>query len=351
VEDDVSFLKELSDARGVSGHEDEVRTFIYGKIRDLADECSVDALGSLIAVRKARATSAQPVPMKVMAAAHMDEVGLMITEIGKNGMLKFLPIGGIDPRLLLAKKVLVGDKQVPGVIGVKPIHKLEPDEMEQVVKYEQMAIDIGATSESEAGRLTHVGDYATFDTAYEELGEIAKGKAFDDRAGCAVLMELLKEDYPFDLYAVFTVQEEVGLRGARVAAYAVDPDCAIALEGTIADDLPKKKDVSPTSQLGAGPVISLMDHSFIAHPGMLRHMLAVAEEKGIPHQFKQPGIGGTDAGAIHLTKEGVPSLAVAVPCRYIHAPVALLNLKDLDNTVALVRETLRTLTMEMIRPE
>ena len=345
------FLKELSEARGVSGHEDEVRSFIYGKIRALADECRVDALGNLIALRKARATSAQPAPKKVMLAAHMDEIGLMITDIAKNGTLKFLPIGGIDPRLLLAKKVLVGGKKVPGVIGVTPIHKLEQKEMDQVLKHEQMAIDIGAASESEAGKLTHVGDYATFDTAYEELGDIAKGKAFDDRAGCAVLMELLKEDFPFDLYAVFTVQEEVGLRGARVAAYAVEPDCAIALEGTIADDLPKKKDVSPTSQLGKGPVVSVMDHSFIAHPGMLRHLVAVAESKSIPYQFKQPGIGGTDAGAIHLTKEGVPSLAVAVPCRYIHSPVALLNLKDFDHTVALVRETLRALTLDTIRPE
>jgi endoglucanase len=286
-----------------------------------------------------------------MLAAHMDEVGLMITNIEKNGMLKFLPFGGIDPRLLLAKKVLVGDKKVPGVIGVTPIHKLDDDDMKKVLQYEQMAIDIGVTSESEAGRLTRTGDYATFDTAYEELGGIAKGKAFDDRAGCAVLIELLKEDFPFDLYAVFTVQEEVGLRGARVAAYSVEPDCAIILEGTIADDLPKKQDLSPTSRLGDGPVVSLMDHSFIAHQKMLRHLFAVAEAKGIPYQLKQPGIGGTDAGAIHLAKEGVPSLAVAVPCRYIHSPVALLNLKDFENTVALVKETLRALTLETIQPE
>ena len=347
----MSFLKELSEARGVSGREDEVRAFIYDKVRDLADECRVDALGNLIVLRKARAKASQPVPRRVMLAAHMDEIGLMITEIAKNGTLKFRPIGGIDPRLMLAKKVLVGDKKVPGVIGGTPIHKLEDKDMEQVLRHEQLAIDIGATSEAEAGKLTHVGDYATFDTAYEELGGIVKGKSFDDRAGCAVLMELLKEDFPFDLYAVFTVQEEVGLRGARVAAYAVEPDCAIALEGTIADDLPKKKDVSPTSQLGKGPVVSVMDRSFIAHPGMLRHLVAVAEAKGIPYQFKQPGIGGTDAGAIHLTKEGVPSLAVAVPSRYIHSPVSLLNLKDFENTVALVRETLHALTLETIRPE
>lgn len=347
----MTLLKELSEARGVSGREGEIRSIVFRHIREHIDEHRVDALGNLIAIRKARISADVPVPRKVMLAAHMDEVGLMITEITKSGLLRFQPCGGIDPRLLLAKKVLIGDNKVPGVIGVKPIHKLKAEELNQVPKYEQMAIDIGVTSQSAAEALTHVGDYATFDTAYEELGPYAKGKAFDDRAGCAVLVELLKHDYPFDLHAVFTVQEEVGLRGARVAAYSVEPDCAIALEGTIADDLPKKKDVSPTSRLGGGPVITVMDRTFIAHTGMLRHTVAVAEKLGIPYQFKQPGIGGTDAGAIHLTREGIPSLTLAVPCRYIHSPVALLYLKDFEHTVTLVRETLRTLTLDIIRPE
>jgi len=315
------------------------------------DEHRVDALGNLITLRKARVKPRKPAPKKVLVAAHMDEVGLMITEVAKNGLLRFSPVGGIDPRLMLAQKVLVGDKKIPGVVGTKPIHHLKAEEMKQVLKHDQLGIDTGATSQSQAEGQAHVGDYATFDTAFEELGELAKGKAFDDRAGCAVLMELLKADYPFDLYAVFTVQEEVGLRGARVAAYAVEPDCAVVLEGTVCDDLPKKKDVSPTSRLGAGPVITLMDHSFIAHQGMLRHIINVAEKNKIPHQFKQPGIGGTDAGAIHLSKEGIPSLAVAVPCRYIHSPVSLLNLKDFENTVFLVRQTLQTLTADIIRPE
>jgi len=347
----VSFLKELSEARGVSGNEGEVRALIFGKIRDLVDEHRVDALGNLIALRKARVKAGKPVPKKVMLAAHMDEIGLMITEVAKNGQLRFSPVGGIDPRLMLAQKVLIGEKKVPGVIGVKPIHHLKPEDMRQVLRHDQLGIDIGACSESQAEGQARVGDYATFDTAYEELGEIAKGKAFDDRAGCAVLIELLKADYPFDLHAVFTVQEEVGLRGARVAAYAVEPDCAVVLEGTVCDDLPKKKDISPTTRLGAGPAITMMDCTFIAHQGLLRHAVSIAQKNGIPYQFKQPGIGGTDAGAIHLAKEGVPSLTVAVPCRYIHSPVLLLSLKDLENTVALVRETLQTLTADIIRPE
>ncbi len=350
VEESVAFLKELSEARGVSGCEGEVRNFIFGKVRDFVDEYRVDALGNLITLRKARAAAREPVPKRVMVSAHMDEVGLMIVQVEKNGLLRFRPIGGLDPRLLLAKRVLVGDKKIPGVIGVKPIHLLKPDERKRVPTFEKMAIDIGVTSSSAAENLTRVGDYATFDTEFEELDGMVKGKAFDDRAGCAVLIELLKEDYPFDLHAVFTVQEEVGLRGARVAAFSVDPDCAIALEGTVADDLPKKRDVSPTSKVGGGPVLTVMDRSFIAHQGFLRHAIRVAEQNGIPYQFKQPGIGGTDSGAIHLSREGVPTIAVSVPCRYIHSPASLMSLEDFQHTITLVRETLRTLTAEVIQP-
>ena len=208
-----------------------------------------------------------------------------------------------------------------------------------------MAIDIGAKSQEEAEKAVKIGDYAIFATDFCQLTEdglrTVKGKAFDDRAGCAVLIEVLKERYPFDLYPVFTVQEEVGLRGARVAAYAVEPDVAFVLEGTICDDMPKKKDVSPTTQMGAGPAISIMDRSFIADRGLVKLLVETAEELDIPYQFKQPGIGGTDAGAIHLAKEGIPSATVSVPCRYIHSPVCLLSLEDLENTVRLMKAALK----------
>jgi endoglucanase len=176
-----------------------------------------------------------------------------------------------------------------------------------------------------------------------ELGgawRTVKGKALDDRAGCAILIELLREKYPFDLYAVFTVQEEVGLRGARVAAYSVAPDLAFALEGTICDDLPKDRDVSPTTRLGAGPAITVMDRSVIADRRLVQLLVDSAEQNGIPYQFKQPGLGGTDAGAIHLSREGVPSTAVAVPARYIHAPVSVLSQNDFDNTLRLMQQAL-----------
>ena len=332
-------LKELSEAFGVSGHEGAVRRVIVDAIKDLADEHHVDALGNLIALKKGSGESKR----KVMIAAHMDEVGLMIVYVEREGSLRFRSVGGIDDRVLLSKKVLIGDNKVPGVIGVKPIHLLEPKQRNQVMRVEEMSIDIGAASKDEAEHSVKLGDYAAFDVPFTELGgtlRTVKGKAFDDRAGCAVLIELLRGSYAFDLYAAFTVQEEVGMRGAQVAAYSIAPDVAFALEGTICDDLPKKRDVSPTTTLGAGPAITVMDRSVIADPRLVNLLAQTAQKNGIPYQFKQPGIGGTDAGAIHLSRQGVPSVVVAVPSRYIHAPVCVLSLDDLDNATRLMRETL-----------
>jgi putative aminopeptidase FrvX len=342
-------LKELSEAFGVSGCEDEVRGIIVEAIKDHVDEYRVDSMGNLIVLKRGTGES----ELKVMVAAHMDEIGLMITHIDEeSGALRFRPVGGIDDRILLSKVVLIGKNRLPGVIGVKPIHLLKEEERHQVVKVDQMAIDIGAKSREEAEKVVKIGDYATFATDFCQLTEdglrTVKGKAFDDRAGCAVLIELLKERYPFDLYPVFTVQEEVGLRGARVAAYAIEPDVAFALEGTICDDMPKKKDVSPTTQLGAGPAITIMDRSFIADRDLVKLLVETAEELGIPYQFKQPGLGGTDAGAIHLSKEGIPSATVAVPCRYIHSPACLLSLEDFDNAVRLMRAALGKLPGKLV---
>jgi len=334
-------LKGLSEAFGVSGHEDAVRKLILDAIKDRVDEYNVDALGNLIALKRGTGPSQH----KVMVAAHMDEVGLMILHIEKEGSLRFHPVGGIDPRVLLAKKVLIGDDKVPGVIGMKPIHLLEPKERQRVIKDQELHIDIGTSSKEETEKLVKIGDYAAFDISFRELGgelRTVKGKAFDDRVGCAVLVELLRTSYPVDLYAAFTVQEEVGLRGARVAAYSIAPDLAFALEGTICDDLPKKRDISPTTKLGAGPAITIMDRSVIADRRLVQLLVDTAEKNGIPYQFKQPGLGGTDAGAIHLSREGVPSVVVSVPTRYIHSPACLLSLNDFDNTVRLMRETLAT---------
>jgi len=337
-------LEELSNAFGPSGCEDEVRRVLARALRDKVDSLQTDALGNLIAFK--RGTGPEP-RLKVMVDAHTDEVGLMITRIEKDGLLGFRALGGLDGRLLLAKRVVVGKKRLPGVIMAVPVHLTKAEERKHIPKIEQLVLDIGATSEEKAKELVQIGDYVTFDTRFQVLAKdglrAAKGKAFDDRAGCAVAAALADGDYPLDLYLSFSAEEEIGLRGAQVAAFRIEPDVAFALEGTVCDDMPKKEDVSPTTQLGKGPAITVMDRSFIADKRLVRLLIDTAQAKGLPYQFKQPGVGGTDAGAIHLSKAGVPSVAVAVPCRYIHAPVSLLSLNDFDNLVALMKATLHAL--------
>ena len=339
-------LEALSNAFGPSGCENEVRQVVVDAIDGKVDEFRVDHLGNVIACQKGTANFG----FKVMVSAHMDEVGLMITHADERGLLHFTKVGGIDDRVLPAKVVRVGENRIPGVISMKPVHKLKPSERNQVVSYDQMAIDIGVSSKTEAERLVNKGDYAVFDVAFEDLGSVLKGKAFDDRAGCAVLIALIENGpYPFCFYPVFTTMEEVGLRGARVAGFSVMPDAAFALEGTICDDGPKEQDISPTTLVGKGPAISPMDRSVISDRRLLRLLVETAEAEGIPYQFKQPGKGGTDAGAIHLAKTGVPSLPVSVPSRYIHSPVCILGKSDLENTIRLMTAALKRLTPDTVR--
>ncbi|MBC7236323.1 MAG: M42 family metallopeptidase [Chloroflexi bacterium] len=338
-------LQKLSEARGVSGDEGAVRDLLLDAVRDLVDEYRLDALGNLICLKKG--TDGASWPRKVLVAAHMDEVGFMVTAINNDGTLRVEAVGGLDDRILLSKQVLVGKDGVPGVIGYRPIHLIPADQRSKVPELKELAVDIGATDKADAEKRVSRGDYVSFHTSFETLSEgglrAVKGKAFDDRAGCAVLVEVLRERYAFDLYAVFTAQEEVGLRGARVAAYAVDPDVALALEGTICDDLPSDEDQSPVTELGKGPAITLMDNSFIADRRLVNLLVRSAEEAGLPYQFKRAVAGGTDAGALHLAREGVPAAVVSVPCRYIHAPVALLSLEDFEHTVRLVVAALHNL--------
>ena len=337
-------IQQLVEADGVSGHEGAVRQVLIGAIEACADEYRVDALGNLIVVKRGRGGAGGV--RSVMVSAHMDEVGLMVTYVERDGTIRFSPVGGIDPRVVLAKRVRIGDDRIPGVIGVKPIHLLEQAERERVLRFDQMGIDTGMSADEVARRVT-AGTYVAFDTAFQVLDEgglrTVKGKAFDDRAGCAILAEVLKDSYAFDLYAAFTVQEEVGLRGARVAAYAVNPDVAFVLEGTVCDDSPKDKDVSPTTRLGAGPALTIMDRTVVCDRRLVRLLVEEAEAEGIPFQIKQPAIGGTDAGAIHTQREGIPSAVMAVPCRYIHSPVSVMSLNDFDYAVRLMRGALHRL--------
>jgi putative aminopeptidase FrvX len=349
-------LKQLSEAIGVSGDEGEVRELVLDAVREHVDDVRIDAMGNVLALKRGKGRLQSPRDserrLRVLVAAHTDEIGLMVVDHDKDGFLRVRPVGGIDARLLPGVLLKVGPERRPGVIGVKPIHLLKDDEQEKVAKIEELAVDIGAKTKEEAQKLAPLGTYATFATRFRELGPTVMGKAFDDRVGCAVLVELLQgEPFRFDLHAAFTVQEEVGLRGASVAAYATDPDCGLALEGTVADDLPKEKEGSPTTELGKGPAVTVMDRSFIADKRLVQLLTSTAEKLDIPYQIKQPGIGGTDSGAIHKTRGGVPSVTVAVPCRYIHSPAAILSLDDFKNTVRLVRESLSRLTARTLATE
>lgn len=333
-------LQQLTEASGVAGDEKEVRLLIRDLIEGHVDEWQVDTMGNLLAVRRGSGKS----ELRVLVDAHMDEVGLIVTEIDSDGTLKFLPVGGISPRTLLGKVVKVGRKGLTGVIGARPIHLLKASQRDSIVKAESMRIDIGAKKKEDAVKKVKVGDKATFATRYEENGATAMGKAFDDRAGCAVLIELLRgEPYPFDLHAAFTVQEEVGLRGATVAAYATKPDVALVLECTPAYDLPNERDVSPNVMLGRGPAVYVMDRVTIQDPRLVRHIMRTAEKNEIPFQIRQPGGGGTNTAVIQRATTGIPAATIATPARYVHAPTGMIHLDDFNNVIRLADATLRTL--------
>lgn len=344
-------LEQLSNAFGVSSVEDDVRKIVVEASKPHADEWRIDPMGNLFVTRRARVKT-PGAPLRVMVTAHMDEVGFMISEVKSNGLLKFKTVGGFDRRVLLGKAVVVGKEQVPGVIGLKPIHLLGSGETNTVGSIDSMYIDIGAGG-SANGKVS-AGDFATFATKFGFLGGqpknrkergLVKGKALDNRVGCAILLELLRGDYPVDLLAVFTVQEEIGLRGARVAAYATNPNLAFVLECTAADDLPRMDEEADEGypRLGDGPAITVMDRSFIADRRLVDLLIETASAEKIPYQYKRPGVGGTDAGAVHLAREGVPSAAVSVPARYIHSPAAVMDLVDFWNTVRLTQATLNRL--------
>lgn len=345
----VENLRRLSETLGVSGDESAVRAVVRELVSGLADEVRVDTIGNLFAVKHGPARAP-----RVLVTAHMDEIGFMIVGIDGDGLLKFEAVGSIDDRILLGKPVMVGENRVPGVIGMKPIHLVRGSERDSVVKLDALRIDVGATSRESAGRLARLGDRATFATPFMELGPTLRGKALDDRAGCAALIEVLRgRNYPVELVAAFTVQEEVGLRGARVAGFAADADAAIIIDCTPANDLPAPDEESENyrynTRLGAGPAIYTHDGSTLHDKRLIRHLTATGEARGIPFQMRQPGGGGTDASAVQRARAGVPAVSVSVPGRYIHAPAALVSAVDFHNTARLVRAALESWDAKVLK--
>ena len=329
-------LEQLSAARGVAGQEAAVRAILREAVSPHVHRVETDHLGNLIAHKPTAAHrpashSNGDKPLRVMLAAHMDEVGGLVQKVNDDGTLKFRAVGGIDARILPGKRLLIGPKSVPGVVLEKPVHLGKSNGAATI---DDLLIDTGGANG------INPGDMITFESSYGEVGRLLKGKSFDDRVGCFILVELLKREYPCEVVGVFTVQEEIGLRGAKVAAYSVAPDVAFALEGTIADDLPKDEDISSTTELGKGPAISVMDRTAYADRRLVELLTLTAQEHAIPYQIKQPGVGGTDVGTIHLAREGIPSVAVAVPCRYIHAPAALMDPADVLHTIELMAKAL-----------
>lgn len=332
------YLELLSNLPGVSGDEGAVRRAIVDLLtgEDAPDPpltIRTDTLGNLLVHKQGRHRGP-----RIMLAAHMDEVGLMVTAIKESGQLQFKPVGGIDPRVLVSKVVKVGEQLIPGVIGSKAIHLQKREERKKPYTLEQLYLDIGAGGKEEALELVKPGDYASFDTALVPLGDgYVRGKAFDDRAGCAVLVELLLMESELSFDAAFTVQEEVGSRGAAVAAYSLQPELALVIEGTMASDTPGTAPDFTITRLGHGPALSFMDRSFIADRRLWQQLITVAEERGLPYQHRRFAGGGTDAGAVALSREGVKTAVVAVPCRYIHTPHSVMKISDLKDTVSLIK--------------
>lgn len=326
-------LAKLSELHGVSGVEDEVREFIIKEIKPCCDEVTVNSTGSIIAFKKGKNTPEN----KLMICAHMDEVGLIVTDVAENGLLKFATVGSIDARVLCGTPVLVGEDKLPGVIGAKPIHLLEGDEHSKAPEVKDMYIDIGALNRDEAQQSVCPGDYAVFDTNFGEFGDgLLKGKALDNRAGCAVLMEILKRDLACDMYFVFTTMEEVGLRGAKCAAFSLAPDMAIVVESTTAADIPGVDECSKICKVGKGAVISFMDRATIYDRGLLKMVQRTANERGIKWQFKKGVTGGNDSGTIHNSRGGIRTAAISLPCRYLHSPCGVIAENDLNAVCELV---------------
>jgi endoglucanase len=345
-DEQIKLLERLSNACAVSGDEGEVRKIILNEIRPNADEVKVDALGNVL-VTKAGSGEHR---LKVMLAAHMDEVGLMLTHDSGEGIYRFEVVGGVSTSDLAGKAVWIGKEHIPGVIGLQPIHLAHGDGYNKPIDLEDLHIDVGTVKGNEK-----VGDRAAFATSFVQLGPSLRGKALDNRLGVVTLIELFKQALPnIDLQAAFTVQEEIGLRGARVAAFAFNPDLAIILDSTPAYDMPAwdvDENVRYNTHLDAGPAIYIADSSTLSDPRLIRYFMEIAETNKIPYQIRQPGGGGTGAGMIHKQREGIPSISISVPGRYHHSPAAIVRLLDWQHTWNLVATALSRLTPEILASE
>jgi endoglucanase len=342
----LKLLEKLCNACAVSGDEGEVRKIVLEELRGHADDVRVDALGNVLVTR----TGSGRKRLKVMVSAHMDEVGFMLVADDGEGLFRFETVGGIDIRQLPGKAVLIGKDHLPGVIGARPIHLTTAEERKQKIPLDALRIDIGPGD----GKVK-LGDRAAFATRFQRNGPVLIAKAFDNRFGVVTLIELVRNaPANIDLLAAFTVQEEIGGRGAKVAAFSFNPHLAVVVDATPADDLPGwdgEENTSFNTKLGLGPAVYIADRDTIYDPRLVRHFSETARAEGIQVQFRQPGSGGTDAGAIHKARAGIPSISVSVPHRYSHTAASIARLDDWKSTFALIHAALRRLTPELLSSE
>ena len=352
LDETLTMLKDLTDAKGIPGNEKEPRDVMRKYITPFADEVVTDGLGSLIAKKIGKADGP-----KVMVAGHLDEVGFMITHIDDRGFLRFQTVGGWWSQVMLAQRVTIvtskGD--VTGVIGSKPPHILPAEARKKPVDIKDMFIDIGASSREEAQEWgVRPGDQVVpyFEFTVMNNEKMLLAKAWDNRIGCAIAIDVLKQlkdaNHPNVVYGVGTVQEEVGLRGAKTSANLIQPDIGFGVDVGIAGDTPGVTEKEALSKMGKGPQIILYDASMISHKGLRDFVTGVADELNIPYQFDSVAGGGTDSGAIHMTAQGVPSLSITIATRYIHSHAAMLHRDDYENAVKLIAEVIKRLDSETV---
>ncbi len=334
-------FKKLVETPSTSGYEKYIRDLIYKEIKPHVDDVKIDKIGNLIAKKG----SGSP---KIMLAAHMDELGLLVKYIDKNGFIKFEPVGGWDQRVLLAQKVIIhgSKKPVIGVIGSKPIHIQEKEEQNQVIKIKDMYIDVGAKNEKDVGKMgIHIGDFISPCRQFSKLyGNRFTGHGLDNRIGCLELMEIMKgiKKFKGTVYAVWTIEEEIGLVGVRGSVFGINPDVFLALDTTIAGDTPNLKEGEAPPELGKGPVLLIKDQISIINPNVRKWLEATAKENKISLQYDVMSGGATDASVAAITREGVPAGALLAPTRYVHTPIEVADMNDIKNIVRLVQKAIES---------
>jgi len=335
---DYDLLRRLSEAPGVPGREEGVRDLVAQELEGVVDSLQTDVMGNLIAAKESKKKKAK----RVMLSAHMDEIGFYVRFIDDDGFLRVQNLGGFDTRNLFARQVTVHAASGEAIVGVmnpavKPVHIATPDEREKVPKLPEFFVDTGLDAETVKARV-RLGDPVTLRQPFEDLGAVVTGKALDDRVNCFILAELLKivKKPAYDLYAVFSVQEEVGLRGAQTAAFAAEPEIGIALDTTLAVDIPGTPSEQRVTKLGGGVALKVMDSSSISTRWLLDEFIALAERHAVPHQLELLPLGGTDAGAMQRSRGGVPSLTLSIPSRYVHTVTEMVAKRDVEASLALL---------------